>query len=153
MKVMVIVKGSAKYEAGAMPDQALLEKMGKYNEELVKAGIMQAGEGIHPSSKGFRIQYTDTKPTVIDGPFAEAKELVAGFWIWKVKSMERGAGLGETRRSRPGTKSSFAPFSSRMISVRRLLPSFGRMRSVFAPRVGKIKGVYPYPLVQVQPGS
>jgi hypothetical protein len=88
MKVMVIVKGSEKYEAGAMPDQALLAKMGQYNEELVKAGVMLAGEGIHPSSKGFRIQYTGAKPTVIDGPFAEAKELVAGFWIWRVKSMD-----------------------------------------------------------------
>src|SRR3954465_5105846 len=89
MKVMVIVKATKNSEAGVMPSEKLLTEMGKYNEELVKAGIMQAGEGIHPSSNGKRVKMEKGgKRTVVDGPFAETKELVAGFWIWKVKSME-----------------------------------------------------------------
>jgi hypothetical protein len=88
MKVMVIVKATKNSEAGKMPNEKLLTDMGKYNEELVKAGIMQAGEGLHPSSAGKRIQFTGSKRTVIDGPFTETKELIAGFWIWQVKSME-----------------------------------------------------------------
>ena len=87
MRVMVIVKGNKDSEAGVMPNQKLLADMGKYNEELVKAGVMLAGEGLHPTSKGKRVRFGPT-PTVIDGPFAETKELIAGFWIWKVKSME-----------------------------------------------------------------
>ena len=88
MKVMVIVKATKNSEAGVMPSEKLLSDMGKYNEELVKAGIMQAGEGLHPSVKGKRIQFSGTRRTVIDGPFPETKELIAGFWMWKVKSME-----------------------------------------------------------------
>ena len=88
MKVMVIVKATKNSEAGVMPSEKLLSDMGKYNEELVKAGIMQAGEGLHPSSKGKRIKLAGGKQTVSDGPFAETKELIAGFWIWKVKSLE-----------------------------------------------------------------
>ena len=88
MKVMVIVKATKNSEAGVMPNEKLLSDMGKYNEELVKAGIMQAGEGLHPSVKGKRIVFSGAKRTVVDGPFAETKELIAGFWIWKVKSMD-----------------------------------------------------------------
>ena len=88
MKVMVIVKATKNSEAGVMPSEKLLTDMGKYNEELVKAGIMQAGEGLHPSVKGKRIQFSGAKRTVVDGPFAESKELIAGFWIWKVNSIE-----------------------------------------------------------------
>jgi hypothetical protein len=88
MKVMVIVKATKNSEAGEMPSEKLLTDMGNYNEELVKAGIMLAGEGLHPSVKGKRIRFAGGKKTVIDGPFAETKELVAGFWIWQVKSME-----------------------------------------------------------------
>jgi len=88
MKVMVIVKATRNSEAGVMPSEKLLSDMGKYNEELVKAGIMQAGEGLHPSVKGKRIKFSGGTKTVIDGPFAETKELIAGFWIWKVKSIE-----------------------------------------------------------------
>ena len=88
MKVMVIVKATKNSEAGVMPREKLLTDMGKYNEELVKAGIMQAGEGLHPSVKGKRIQFSGSKRNVVDGPFAETKELIAGFWIWKVKSMD-----------------------------------------------------------------
>ncbi len=88
MRVMVIVKATKNSEAGVMPSEKLLADMGKFNEELVKAGIMLAGDGLHPSSKGKRVRFSGGKKTVIDGPFAETKELVAGFWIWQVKSME-----------------------------------------------------------------
>jgi hypothetical protein len=88
MKVLVFVKANKDTEAGVMPSTELLAAMGNFNEELVKTGIMQAGEGLHPSSKGKRVQFTSKPPRVIDGPFAETKELIAGFWIWKVKSMD-----------------------------------------------------------------
>jgi hypothetical protein len=88
MRVLVIVKATNNSEAGLMPSEQLLAEMGKYNEELVKAGIMLAGEGLHPSSRGKRIQFSGGKRSVVDGPFAEVKELVAGFWIWQVKSIE-----------------------------------------------------------------
>lgn len=85
---MVIVKANKESEAGVMPRQELLTAMGKFNEELVKAGVMLAGEGLHPSSKGARVRFSGTKRTVTDGPFAETKELVAGFWLWKVNSLQ-----------------------------------------------------------------
>jgi hypothetical protein len=88
MRVMVIVKATKNSEAGALPDEKLLTAMGKYNEELVKAGVMLAGEGLHPSSKGKRVRFAGGKKTVTDGPFAETKELIAGFWLWQVKSMD-----------------------------------------------------------------
>src|SRR5436190_15214668 len=88
MRFLVIVKGNQKYEAGAMPTEQELTEMGQFNDELVKAGVMLAGEGLHPSSKGARIRFSGAKRTVIDGPFAETKELVAGFWLWQVKSKE-----------------------------------------------------------------
>src|SRR5579863_1014845 len=88
MKVMVMVKATKDSEAGVMPSQQLLTEMGKYNEQLVKAGIMLAAEGLHPSSKAVRVHFSGRNRTVIDGPFAETKELVAGFWLWQVKSME-----------------------------------------------------------------
>jgi len=88
MRVMVIVKATADSEAGLMPTEQLLTEMGRYNEELVKAGIMLAGEGLKPSSQGKRIRFSGAKRTVIDGPFAETKELVAGYWLWQVRSMD-----------------------------------------------------------------
>ncbi|HSF66825.1 MAG TPA: YciI family protein [Nitrospiraceae bacterium] len=88
MRFMVIVKATKDSEAGVMPSTQLLADMGKFNEELVKAGVMLAGEGLHPSSKGVRVKFSGNKRTVIDGPFAETKELIAGFWIWQVKSKE-----------------------------------------------------------------
>jgi len=88
MRVMLIVKATTNSEAGVLPDEKLLTAMGKYNEELVKAGVMLAGEGLHPSSRGKRVKFAGGKKTVIDGPFAETKELIAGFWLWQVKSME-----------------------------------------------------------------
>jgi len=89
MRVMVIVKASKESEAGVLPDTQMLTEMGKFNEELVKAGVMLAGEGLQASSKGKRIKFSGDKRSVIDGPFAETKELVAGFWMWQVKSMTK----------------------------------------------------------------
>jgi hypothetical protein len=88
MRVMVMVKATKESEAGQMPGTELLAAMGSFNEELVKAGVMLAGEGLHPSSKGKRVRFSGKERTVIDGPFAETKELVAGYWMWQVKSME-----------------------------------------------------------------
>ena len=88
MRVMVIVKANKASEAGVMPDEKLLTEMGRFNEELSKAGLILAGEGLHPSSKGKRVRFSGTNRTVVDGPFMETKELIAGFWIWKVGSME-----------------------------------------------------------------
>ncbi|GMU65092.1 MAG: dehydrogenase [Acidobacteriota bacterium] len=87
MRVMVMVKATADSEAGVMPSEQLLAEMGRYNEQLVEAGLMLAGEGLHPSSKGARVRFSGASRAVTDGPFAETKELVAGFWIWRVKSM------------------------------------------------------------------
>jgi hypothetical protein len=88
MRFMVLVKADKHSEAGAMPSREILEAMGKFNEKLIQAGVMLAGEGLHPSSKGVRVRFSGGKKTVIDGPFAETKELVAGFWIWRVNSRE-----------------------------------------------------------------
>ena len=88
MRVMVIVKANKESEAGEMPSEKILTDMGKYNEELVKAGVMLAGEGLHPSSKGKRVRFSGADRTVVDGPFAETKELIAGYWIWMVKSID-----------------------------------------------------------------
>ena len=88
MRVMVIVKATSESEAGVLPSAELLTEMGKFNEELVKAGVMLAGDGLHPSKKGKRIRFAGGKKEIIDGPFAETKELIAGFWIWQVKSMD-----------------------------------------------------------------
>ena len=88
MRVMVIVKANEESEAGVMPSEQGLAEMGKYNEELAKAGVLLAAEGLHPSSKGKRVRFEGDKKTVIDGPFAETKELIAGYWLWQVRSME-----------------------------------------------------------------
>ena len=88
MRVMVIVKASKESEAGKMPSQQLLTEMGKFNEELVKAGVMLAGEGLHPSAKAKRVHFSGPRRTVTDGPFTETKELIAGYWLWKVSSMQ-----------------------------------------------------------------
>jgi len=88
MRFMLMVRATQDSEAGVMPSEAILTAMGKYNEELVKAGVLLAGEGLHPSSRGARVRFSGSQRTVIDGPFAETKELIAGFWIWQVKSKE-----------------------------------------------------------------
>ncbi|HEX7811295.1 MAG TPA: YciI family protein [Burkholderiales bacterium] len=106
MRFMVIVKADKSSEAGVLPDEKLLAEMGKYNEELAKAGVLLAGEGLHPSSKGARVRFSGSKRTVIDGPFAETKELIAGFWIFKVKS--KAEAIEWVKRSPnpfPGTES------------------------------------------------
>jgi hypothetical protein len=89
---MVLIKASRDSEAGVLPSQQLLAEMGKFNEELVQAGVMQAGEGLHPSARGARVRFSGSQRTVIDGPFAETKELVAGFWIWKCASLQEAIG-------------------------------------------------------------
>ena len=88
MRFMIIIKATAESEAGVMPSEKLLTDMGNFNEELVKAGVMLAGEGLHPSSKGVRVRFAGDTRTVVDGPFAETKELIAGFWLWKAASLE-----------------------------------------------------------------
>ncbi|HNW61706.1 MAG: YciI family protein [Burkholderiales bacterium] len=88
MRVMVLVKATKESEAGVMPGTELMAAMGDFNEQLVKAGVMLAGEGLHPSARGKRVQFSGSRRTVVDGPFAETKELVAGFWLWQVKSMD-----------------------------------------------------------------
>ena len=88
MRFMIVVKADKNSEAGILPDQKLLTEMGKYNEELAKAGVLLTGEGLHPTSKGARVKFSGAQRTVIDGPFAETKELIAGFWLWQVKSKE-----------------------------------------------------------------
>ena len=88
MRFMILIKASKESEAGVLPSEALLTEMGQFNEELVKAGVMLAGEGLQPSSKGARVKFAGAKRTVVDGPFAETKELIAGFWLWEVKSMD-----------------------------------------------------------------
>ena len=88
MRFMIIIKADKNTEAGALPDEKLLTEMGKFNEELVKAGVMLAGEGLHPSSRGARVRFSGDKRTVVDGPFAETKELIAGYWLWQVKSKD-----------------------------------------------------------------
>ena len=88
MRFMILIKASKESEAGVLPSEQLLTEMGQFNEELVKAGVMLAGEGLQPSSKGARVKFAGTKRTIVDGPFAETKELIAGFWLWQVKSMD-----------------------------------------------------------------
>jgi hypothetical protein len=106
MRFMIIVKADKSSEAGVMPGTELLEQMGKFNEELVKAGIMLAGEGLQPSSKGARVRFSGSKRTVIDGPFAETKELIAGFWLWQVRSKEEAIEwVKRAPNPMPGTES------------------------------------------------
>ena len=106
MRVMAIVKASGDSEAGVMPSEQMLTEMGKFNEELVKAGVMLAGEGLHPSSKGKRVRFAGSKRTVIDGPFTETKELIAGFWILQVKSMDEAVEwMKRCPNPMPGTES------------------------------------------------
>lgn len=109
MRFMVIVKGTKESEAGVLPSREALEEMGKFNEQLSQAGIMLAGEGLHPSSKGARVKFSGGKATVTDGPFAEAKELVAGFWLWQVRS--RDEAIEWVRR---------APFRNEELEIRQV---------------------------------
>src|SRR3954454_25133747 len=124
MRFMVMVKASKDSEAGKMPSQELLAAMGKYNEELVKAGIMLSGEGLHPSSKGARVRFSGNKRIVTDGPFAETKELVAGFWLWQVKSKEQAIEwLKRCPNPMPGTEAE--------IELRQVFEAEIELRQVF----------------------
>ncbi len=142
MRFMILLKADKTTEAGVLPDEKLLAEMGKYNEELVKAGVMLAGEGLHPSSKGARVRFSGAKRTVIDGPFAETKELIAGFWLWQVKSLEeaiewvkRCPNPHEGRRPR----SRSARCSRRRTSVPSSRPSSGSRRSACARKPSRLK--------------
>ena len=125
MRFMVIVKADQESEAGVLPDEKLLTEMGKFNEELVKAGVMLAGEGLQPSSKGVRVKFSGTKRIVTDGPFAETKELVAGFWLWQMKSKEEA--IEWLKR---------APFENTEVEIRQVFET-----EDFAPSVpsGKVR--------------
>jgi hypothetical protein len=106
MRFMILVKADKNSEAGVLPDEKLLTEMGKFNEELVKAGVMLAGEGLQPSSKGARVKFSGSKRTVIDGPFAETKELIAGYWLWQIKSKEEAVEwVKRCPNPSPGTES------------------------------------------------
>src|SRR3989454_11962370 len=109
MRVMVIVKANKDSEAGVLPDQKILTEMGKFNEQLAKAGVMLAGEGLKESAKGKRVRFEGAKRTVIDGPFAETKELIAGFWLWQVKSMDEAGGGGRGAPLGGGTGGEIRP--------------------------------------------
>ena|SRR5258706_3910677 len=109
MRFMILVKADKDSEAGVMPSEKMLTEMGKFNEELTKAGVMLAGEGLHPSSKGARVRFSGGRRTVIDGPFAETKELIAGFWVWQVKSKEEA--IDWLKR---------APFDNTEVEIRRI---------------------------------
>jgi hypothetical protein len=110
VRVMVIVKANKESEAGVMPDSKILTEMGKYNEQLVNAGVMLAGDGLHPSSKGKRVRFSGKERTVIDGPFTESKELIAGFWIWKVRSMDEAVEWLKRAPFDGGTEIEIRPF-------------------------------------------
>ncbi len=134
MRFMVMVKANEDSEAGVLPDEKLLTEMGKFNEELVKAGVMLAGEGLHPSSKGARVRFSGGKRTVIDGPFAETKELIAGFWLWQVKSKEEAIEWVKRCPVRRRPRSRSARCSRRRTSAPSSRPSSGSRRSACARR-------------------
>ena len=139
MRFMVMVKATKDSEAGVMPSEQLLTEMGKFNEELVKAGVMLAGEGLHPSSKGARVRFDGDKRTVIDGPFAETKELVAGFWLWQVKSKDEAIEwVKRCPNPMPARARSRSARSSRpRTSARSSRPSCARRKSACGERIAE----------------
>jgi hypothetical protein len=134
MRVMVVVKASKESEAGEMPSEELLAAMGKFNEQLVKAGVMLAGEGLHPSSKGKRVRFSGSQRTVIDGPFAETKELIAGFWLWQVRSMDEALEWLKRAPFDGGAEIELRPVFEAEDFGRSSRPSSGSRRSACAPR-------------------
>ncbi len=157
MRVMVIVKANKDSEAGVMPSEQLLTEMGKFNEELVKAGVMLAGEGLHPSSKGARVRFSGAKRTVIDGPFAETKELIAGFWLWQVKSHGRGDRVGQAlpqSDGRASPRSRSARSSRRRTSATSSRPSCASRKSGCGLRWRRSKRTLtPWPPLPPPPSS
>ena len=160
MKVMVLVKASKGSEAGEMPSEQLLTEMGKYNEELVKAGIMLAGEGLHPTSKAKRVRFSGKGREVIDGPFTETKELVAGFWMWKVKSMDEAVEACRKVRDLPrtGVRSHFEGRFTAEVMVRKYVSAYEQLLAgqanvikmpsagAFSPQYGELNGKAGAPL-------
>ena len=146
MRCMVMVKATADSEAGATPSEALLAAMGQFNEALVKAGVMLAAEGLKPSAAGARVRFSGGQRKVVDGPFAETKELVAGFWLWQVKSMDEAiAWVGVVRpRWRARVRSRFAPCSRRRTSARSSRRNCASRKSVCVPswlRAAEVSGI------------
>jgi hypothetical protein len=135
MRFMIIVKASKDSEAGKLPTQELLAAMGKYNEELVNAGVLLSGEGLQPSSKGARVRFSGDRRTVIDGPFTETKELIAGFWLWQVKSKEaiEWVKVAPTRCPAPRPRSRSARYSRARILARSSRRSCASRKSACAP--------------------
>ena len=136
MRFMIVIKADKTTEAGGLPDEKLLTEMGNFNEQLVKAGVMLAGEGLHPSSKGARVKFSGEKVTVVDGPFSEAKELIAGFWLWQVKSKDDAIEWVKRcpTRLRERWRLRFGRFSRRRTLAPSSLLSSGSRRSASARR-------------------
>jgi len=135
MRVMVIVKASRESEGGATPDTKLLTEMGKYNEQLANAGIMLDGAGLHPSAKGKRIRFSGTTRTVIDGPFAETKELIAGYWLWKVKSMDEAVEWLKKAPFDGGTEIELRPIFENEEFGEQLTPELRRQEEAIRDRI------------------
>ena len=135
MRVMVIVKASKESEAGVMPSTKLLTEMGKYNEQLANAGIMLAGDGLHPSIKGKRIRFSGTTRTVIDGPFAETKELISGYWLWKVKSMDEAVEWLKKAPFGGGTEIELRPIFENEEFGEQLTPELRRQEEAIRDRI------------------
>ena len=135
MRVMVIVKASKESEAGVMPSTKLLTEMGKYNEQLANAGIMLAGDGLHPSVRGKRIRFSGTNRTVIDGPFAETKELIAGYWLWKVKSMDEAVEWLKKAPFDGGTEIELRPIFENEEFGEQLTPELRRQEEAIRDRI------------------
>jgi len=135
MRVMVIVKASKESEAGVMPSTKLLTEMGKYNEQLANAGIMLAGDGLHPSVRGKRIRFSGTTRTVIDGPFAETKELISGYWLWKVKSMDEAVEWLKKAPFDGGTEIELRPIFENEEFGEQLTPELRRQEEAIRDRI------------------
>src|SRR5262249_25842307 len=143
MRVMVIVKANEESEAGQMPDEKMLAAMGKYNEELVNAGVMKAGEGLHPSSKGKRMKFSGANRTVIDGPFAETKELIAGFWLWTVKSMDEAVEWLKRAPFDGGTEIEIRPLFETEDFGKEFTPELRAQEQRLREKIGEPRGTHP----------
>src|SRR3954447_23074431 len=137
MRFMVIVKASKESEAGVLPDAKILTEMGKFNEELVKAGVMLAGEGLQASSKGKRVKFSGGTPTVIDGPFTESKELIAGFWLWQVKSMDEAVAWVKRAPFDGGTEIELRPVFETEDFAAQLTPELREQENQLRERLAK----------------
>ena len=136
MRVMVLIKATAETEANVMPSEELLTEMGKYNEALVKAGVMLAGEGLHPTSKAKRVEFDGAARTIVDGPFAETKELIAGYWLWKVKSMDEAVEWVKKAPFDGGTEIEIRPIFENEDFGAELTPELRQQEEAIRERIG-----------------